>query len=948
MWRGTDAWGVIAAALLAPAVAHAQSVTPPAPPPALSEQDRVADYLERLNLRGLLLDHLSASMRSADGESRVKIAERLARHYASLLADAPDEARRAELAAKAEGLLKMVPQARAYELRVGVLKTRYTSAEEGAERVRLRLSGPEARAEVVKSLSDVRTQLASLTADLTKKEEGLSRALDTAPADADRVERELADTRRWRSTAQYFAAWAGLYGALLEGASATAAEAEKDFKAILAAGDAPTPAKFDKGLLRYEHVARAAIGLAVCRGLQGQDVEATAWLDMVQESSTTDAGARAAVLRWRVTVLAGAGRWADLQRSVQKWKSGADQPAPAVNLPKGAVTPADTGTLDGVTARLLAVLALESRSPATQGVARSLARVAVGDLIARKQLGAVLDLARRYGADALTDPDAPASFIASYVRGMQAYDGALTSAKAAGMNLEEPASTPALANQFGEAAAQLTRAAESADGDSFKTERAAATAASARALFLSGKAREAAERFSLAFERARDAGDAASAQESLYLAVATLEKAGKHEPGRVDQLAIEERIEQLSTLFIKTYPSSDRAVALTLRSIARTDRTDEEAVRVLRSVSRDSPAYESARRQLARLLYRLYRAAPAPDRPFASARYLKVADEVFAFDRKQAIEARDAAVWPAVDRAVSTGRQMLDALLSVSPPDAGKAEQVMGGVRQVLITTGTPGAAWADEMDFRSVQIEVARGRLEKADALTDGLRARADSAKPGTEALASARRFHAAARRVLLQNADAALRAAASDGEKAAAAARVLSNGLPLTDEIVPSREALREGASAAVVSRVAEAGATLWRTRRDAAARDAAIRLDRALVAARGPSGEPLTRLAELSEAAGDGAGALEAWRSLTGVLPEGSEQWHRAKYEAFRLLADSDAKGAASAVTQYLVLNPSGPDPWHGKIKELGGKLGVAAPAAPPGAGSGAGGGNGGAPR
>ena len=103
----------------------------------------------------------------------------------------------------------------------------------------------------------IASQMVALAADLVRKEESLTKALDSGPADSDRLERELADTRRWRSSAQYFAGWAGVYIATLEPNPALALESEKEFNAILSAGDAPTPAKLDKQLLKYEHVARS-------------------------------------------------------------------------------------------------------------------------------------------------------------------------------------------------------------------------------------------------------------------------------------------------------------------------------------------------------------------------------------------------------------------------------------------------------------------------------------------------------------------------------------------------------------------------------------------------------------------------------------------------------------------------------------------------------------------
>ncbi|MDP1660536.1 MAG: hypothetical protein Q8L55_01365, partial [Phycisphaerales bacterium] len=795
--------------------------------PVTSEQDQVADYLERMNLQPLLFEHLTATMKAADNESRLRIAERLGRHYASLLADAPDAARRDEIVAHAESLLKLVPQAKAYELRIGLLKTRYTVAEDRAERVRLRLAPVNEQGDAVRTLGDVRTQLLTLAGELVRREDALVRALDSGPADSDRLERELADTRRWRSTAQYFAGWSGVYSAMLEPNAALAAESERAFNAILSAGDAPTPEKLDKGLLKYEHVARSVVGLAMLRSLQGRDADAVAWLDLLAKQAGTDPGTKASLLRWRISVLASAGRWADLDRDVRRARAGQDGPDDAVRIPPAATAGAasgEAGTLEPAVARLLAIVGLEAQAPATLSVARSLARLAVGDLIARRQLASVLDLARRYGPETLADGAAGSGgFIASYVRGMQTYENAVLSAKAAGVSLDDTMSAPELINAFNDAAAQLLRSTTEADAAAFKAEQGVATSTSARALFLAGKLREAAERFSLAFERSRDAGDLQAAQENLYLAIVTLERALSREPGKVDQLAIDERIEQLSTLFIKTYPSSEQAVTLTLRSIARTDRTDEEAVRVLQSVNRDSAAYEAARRQLARLLYRLYRSALPIDRPFASARYLRVADEVLTVDRKAALESTGEAIPAAVERALATGRQMLDAALSASPPDAAKAEQVMGIIKQVLFKTSVPAQQWVDELDFRAVQINLARDQTDRADALADAIRARMDAARPATEALASARRFHSAARRVLLQHADAALRAAGDDAARIAAARRVVSNGLPLTDEILPNTAALQDAQSAVIVSRVAEGGAVLWRGAGDAAARDA-----------------------------------------------------------------------------------------------------------------------------
>jgi hypothetical protein len=102
----------------------------------------------------------------------------------------------------------------------------------------------------------------------------------------------------------------------------------------------------------------------------------------------------------------------------------------------------------------------------------------------------------------------------------------------------------------------------------------------------------------------------------------------------------------------------------------------------------------------------------------------------------------------------------------------------------------------------------------------------------------------------------------------------------------------------------------------------------------------------MAVLSEAAGDAAASLDAWRTLAAGLKGGSPEWFRAKYETARLLAESEPAKALELLDQVAVLYPDlGPEPWNKKLKELRDKLKAAHPAAPSGSGAPAAGGSGG---
>ena len=917
------------AALVAALVGGAAIATAePVKKPQVSEADRVAEYLQQMGLRSLLMDQLSSRLKTADATEKVKLAERLARLYATAIGEAPDAAARAKLIEASDKLLQSVPQAKAFDLRLNLLRERYLLAEDAAERARLKSrpdGGAAAAAEATTLINSVKPQIDTLVGEVTRRETAVQLTLDNSQmADVAALELELTELRRWRSTANYYAGWASYYAAMLSGSKPAATDAIKAFAAILnvPAGQ-PFSTTMDTSPFQYDHVARAAGGTALALSLQGKDVEAMAWLDALRSERKTHPALASQWLAWRAIVLSRAGRWSDIERDMSE----ARRPGGVgvLAMPEVPGQPGVVALPSGI-ARVIAGLALEVEGDALREAARPLARLAVGDLVVRREIGAVLEIARKYGSDVLGD----AGFVPVYVRGRQLLDDAQKMHEQSSKTPEEPSTNAETINAFLDAARVLKSAGEQPDVKYFARELAQASAMAGRATYLAGRLREGAELLARASELHRAAGDRAAGEETLWLAIGTLDRSSRTELSPTDKAAIDERLDQLAELFVREYPGGDRAGQIALRTLAREDRVDESAVRVLMSMPRGSALYEQSRRQLSRVLYRIYRAAPAAERGYAGARFLRAADELLAIDQARALGGDRAQAAPSAERMLITARQMLDVLLSGPTPDATRAQGVLDAVDKAM-AAGAGGAAVqpgvSDEIALRRVQLALAKDDLEGADASAEQILIRLRDASTGPkQARDLIARYHVAVRSSLLQDATRRMDSAGDAQARVAAAKRAVKHGMALLDEIGQDAAAYASASVGSAASATAAAAAVLWRESRDASARDLARAIDRKLLVQRPSLGTSLERLAELSEAAGELGVAAENWRALVAGLEEGSEPWFRARFNALRLLAAADPTAATAAIKQHFALHPRGVEPWHARIVQLASSLGV----------------------
>ncbi len=912
--------GVIAVLSTFAALAHAQPADPkPAPVSPLTAMEA---YLDRPGLRTLLAEHLAARLKSAPQEERGPIAERLGKLYVSFIATGTP-AERKEWEERARELLRVVPEVKSYELRLDLARTVYSKAEEAAERWRLRLGTEEEKAEAERSLRGLKGQFESVASDAGRRVDALERTEDSGKA-TDQTTEDLSDARRIRSIAQYFAGWTSYYIAFLSHSDSAATDALKSFGGLLGAGAGRTAAldRLPKSMLKYDHLARAAIGVALANALRRDgDTEGLRWLDVIDQESQLPEGVRAQLFTRRLTILASAKRWADVETLVRAARN-SDRAGKGENV----------RLLEPLAARLLAVLCFESDARAAVEIVERLGQIAMADLVARGEVGHVLDLAQRFGTSPLGDT----GFIVHYVRGVQAYEKAVKAHEAALKGTGTPAGTaepvkphaadeptrdPALVVAFRAAAAQLDAAGTQDDAGAFPTERARSLVMAGRSLFRAGDLVRAAERFSQA--SAGLIADPAAGEEALWLAIVALDRAVRdHVGGDADV-----RLDELCTLFLRQFPSTERAANLLVRRAAIGGIDDEKAVSTLLSVPAESPVYASARRQAARVLYRLFRAAPESGRGFAAGRFVKVADEIAAIDRRDAIEGDRAKSIDATERLVLLSRQMLDALLTSATPDAARAEAVLESLRKVVAFNGSDISAYQAEFTFRTLQVLLAKEDGPAAEKVANELRA-------------GGGRFADAADRLLFQRAVTRWRRATAPDVLAKDAAAALDAASPvfrlgsgLIDRMGAGPGALQDAAVQTLYRHVAQAGAELWIGRKDTAARDLAIKLDRAILAAVPGTIDSLTRLATLSEAAGDSTTALECWRTLASGHKPGTADWFRAKFDLARLLADRDAPKALDVLEQLAVLYPDyGPEPTRAKLRALHDRLKAGAPAAP----------------
>lgn len=894
----------------------------------------VEAYLESKGLKALLAEQLAARFKSVAGDERPALIEKLGKLYVELLASATGADREYWLQ-RAQELIHAAPDGQTFELRLNIARAQYAHAEDLAERWRLMLADLEQRGEAERQMRAVRAEFEKVGADLNRRVDFLERQ-DAPGRDPAKALEDLIESRRLRSIAFYYAGWAAYYQSLLSGTEAPANDALRSFGWLVGRGvtssnrEMPDLTRVPKGTFKYDHLARSAIGVAMCHSLLKADTEALRWLDAVEAEPELSAIVRESLLARRIVILAQANRFTDLRFAIDKARRTQDG--------QGVVA------LPTLSARLLAVLALQAQETSKESDIPGLAQLALGDLVARSEVGHVLDIAQRFGTAPLGDT----GFIVHYVRGVQTYESAVDAHKKASKDIDEPPTDAAVVNAYRQSADLLDLAAKQADAVKFVQPLAKATVLAGRAFYHASQFGVSADRFLVARNLAENAKDAATAEEYLWLAIVALDKGSRTTHADAAQWGT--RADELTALFLKTYPRSSRAPTLVLRRSESGGIKDDQAVKILLTVAKDDPVYEASRRQASRLLYRLFRAASTDEKAFAAGRFVPLGEEVMTIDKRLALGSEAKAATDATARLLTTARQLLDALLSVSSPDVARAQLVLDSVQSVVQFNSTSLVGIEDELAFRRFQIALVKGQRDQAQQIADSLAKW--SATPSAGGKPS--RFSVSAQRSLYLKAVEEWRRASKPvppgmaGEPSVSdiaalhAGDVVKFGKRVIEQLTPSPTLLSEPGVATLHLNIAGAALDLFRKTGEREMLVISVELDRKVLTVQPANAEALRRLAQSAELAGDDAEALTCWRTLANGYEAGSPAFFEARYHAIRIQAKTDRPAAAEVILQHAVLYPSfGLEPWGEKLRALHAQLkDFAAPVSPNSGASGVG--------
>ncbi len=859
-------------------------------PDALAPIDAVEAYMQDRGLTQPLAALLRQRLAESTGEQRRTIADRLGKIYVTLLDSAPTPDERRAVEALCRDLLAAVPDADSFALRVNVARATYLSAAEVAEKVQLRLASTEERLEAERILRAVAPTLREVAGAVGQRVDTIERKIKASPED-DALRDSLTEARRIRSLAHYYAGWSEYYLAMLTSDATMATRASEDMGALLGAPARRSAAvdKAPKSLFKYEHVARAAIGSALCASLKGNDVEAMRWMDALDLADGVPKAVTEHLFSAKLTILAAAKRWADVDLLVRRKKL--DSP----EIGGGPMTVRD--------ARLLAVLTLEASKdeklpPRSAAVIADMAKLAVSELVSAGELGQVVDLVTRYGSA----PIGGNGFAVRYVQGVQSFEEARQQHRAGSEDPELPSSQPALCNQYRQAGESLGQATQAADAGSFPREIEKAQLNQGLALYYAGDLEQASE----VFRRISvTSSDLIRKQDAAWYSVVALDKA--IERGRPSLMADRDR---LAMNFIREYPRTDRSIRLLLRRGAKSAIGDEEAAGVLLAVTADSPVYENARLEASGILYKLWLAAGPADRQAAGLRLLTVAEESLSAQVRRlsapGASTQEIAAAASISR---LARQIAHVALSMPTPEPIRAMAAMDQLEQLAPTY---------KIDLKAVREELMYRRLQAAILLADRTRT--------TELIEELRKaggtYAAAGERLVYRELVNAWRA---DRQNLAAAASLVQSGKVLADALF--KDAATAQLSHGVAGEAAEAAFTIWQSTGEVPMRETAMQLDRRSWDANVRSAALCRRLGIMAESTGDMLLAGQCWSQLSAALAEGSPEWFEARHEAIRLLAMSDRAAAIDAMKQLVTLHPElGRPAWDQKLRTQARDLGI----------------------
>ncbi|MEM9064700.1 MAG: hypothetical protein AAGB51_04340 [Planctomycetota bacterium] len=823
-------------------------------------------YLRERSLDGLLAEHLKRSLPETSGEERLRVADELGRVLTRLLESASTPAQRQRIERDASALIDAVPEAETGALRLTIASTSYTEAARLAELQRQGLASAEQVAEAERLLRATIPEFRRIAMDAERRVAAFERVEDQVFELTPESEKRLAAARRNRSLARFNLGWSGYQLASVTRDPRPAAEALTDFGWLLNApkGRPATLDRVNTDNFRFDHVAEAAIGVALCESEIGEHLRAMRWLDELDASDHITDGIRVRLPLRRAVVYAAAERWNELRYLASQWSAG--------ELPGGPP--------DAAAARLLAVLTLRAlESDPSDLVLGATASIAMGELVRLGQVPHVLDLLERFG----TAPLPGDGFVVRYVRALQAFDRASTAHPG-----PEPADTDPGITLYADAARAFRGALASQDTDEFPGEIAACEAHLGLSLYLGGRFGEAADVLGGLPTETPDA----ELERGMWFAHVAADRGAV----AADAQGRSERAADLRDLalaskarYVRSFPTSANAVRLLIADNTHALASRERAIELLLAIPQQEPVSSPARAHAANLLLSAFDESPEGVRTALGLRFADIAEALAA----SAFESGSP------ELGVARYRQVIDVLLRMPIPDARRAGEVLRSLRANARIAALSLEQYRDEFDYRELQISLALEDLGAADRAVAALRSRGGP-------------YAEVAERQVYRSALAAFR----DRSTAQSAERLVTIGLALLESLGPDH-----GAASGIREGVATAATALYDLRGDMDALGTAVLLDTESMRTGTATRDQLRRLAHAAKASNDLTLQEEAWRTMLAGTPRGSDAWFEARYETLVIIAARDATRARAVLAQYVLLvDGYGPEPWDSRFRAL----------------------------
>jgi len=834
--------------------------------------DELASYLDQHGLDELLALHLEEQLEFAEGNDRQALLHQLTSLYARLLEHVEDPARRLELQQRSRRLLELAPDENLEELRLALLQGSYRSAETIAEQYRLRLTDDEEVPRAKEILTEVIPQLVQLRRQLADQIELIDHRINRQQGRKASLLADEADrVRRLLDQCTFLNAWALYYQSYLHDRPDNARVAAPLFAELLGIESAhPQPNEVSLDLRGRESFARAILGLALCKSLTSSSSTAFAWLSLLDHDQAY-APLRKSLPAWQMTIYFTHDDFAAAQRVFEDSLSG-EEPVPVSWL------------------RLAAVAALESRKRA-RAVDDFLHQV-LTQLAVRGELPHILDLAQRYGLDALGG----SGFIFQYINGVLKYQYA----RNAHVD-DEPTIDPSLVQKYQIAIDEFELALTQSDTDSYSEMTAACRQLMAwcryfQCQFIPAK--------TLFVDAAEDL-PTSEAPEALWMAVVSLQRAIQDQPDTSSTLT--EDLVQLIDYFLQTYPQSEYTPRLLYQQATRDNIASIEKVQLLLSIGPDSEMYQRARERAARMLYQLFRQVAPEQRISIGSEYLAVAASLLSNDQRRFDPNNTAEV----NNFIARCRRILEVSLDKSVKRSVAAKNALLAWDEIESRFDAKLSVHNDEINYRRVQHFLLIGKSTQAAHVSNQFYERAVSS------LWSVRAHRAMLREAHLTWRDETV----PTEDRNAAADRMITYGQRILDEYVDNEDPKLSKTLQSAQAAVAEAYMDRWMRLGEETDGRQSLSFFEQLLVSHPRNAHFLRSTAILSDAFADPGRALECWRLLVAGLSEGSDDWYEAKFNVMDILCGTDPTRARDVMDQHKLLHPEyGPDPWGARLRVL----------------------------